>query len=148
MIITGNIMAVTAIALGAVGNYFIFRGQSNSQEKLLKIDRELQLSAETRSSKKSAYADLLAAIEELYEAKFSRNKERKLKAEIQINRALATVDIIGPAVIYRKASFLEDFATLPRTSKVRNQYLDELTSLMREDLQIKDPKYLLGKIKY
>jgi hypothetical protein len=58
------------------------------------------------------------------------------------------VDIIGPAVIYQKASLVEDFATLPRTSKARNQYLDELTSLMREDLQIKDPKYLLGKITY
>ncbi len=77
-------MAVTAIALGAVGNYFIFRGQSNSQEKLLKLDRELQLSAETRSSKKSAYADLLAAIEELYEAKFQgiRRENYKLKFKL------------------------------------------------------------------
>ncbi len=141
-------MAVTAIVVGSIGNYFIFRGQSNSQEKLLKLDRDLQLIAETRSAKKLAYADLLAAIEELHEAKASSNKERKLQAEIQINRALATVDVIGPAIIYRKASFVEDFATLPRTSKKRNQYLDELTTLMREDLQVVDPQYVLGKIDY
>ena len=141
-------MAVTAIVVGSIGNYFIFRGQSNSQEKLIKLDRDLQLIAETRSAKKLAYADLLAAIEELHEAKASSNKERKLQAEIQINRALATVDVIGPAIIYRKASFVEDFATLSRSSKKRNQYLDELTTLMREDLQVVDPQYVLGKIEY
>ena len=138
-------MAVTAIVVGSIGNYFIFRGQSNSQEKLIKLDRDLQLIAESRSAKKLAYADLLAAIEELHEAKASSDKERKLQAEIQINRALATVDVIGPTIIYRKASFVEDFATLSPSSKKRNQYLDELSTLMREDLQVVDPQYVLGK---
>lgn len=147
MRITGNILAIVAIVANAIGNYYIFRGQRRSQIELLKLDQELNQSIEARSAKRAAYADLLAAIEELYESKISKNRERKIQAEIQINKSLALVDIIGPAEVYLKASDIENFATLRRSSGDRNLYLDELTTLMRVDLKTENPEYRLNKYK-
>jgi len=103
------------------------------------FNRELAL----HDRKASAYSDLLASIEEMHEAKKSRNPKRRNDAETRMNGALAMIDVIAPKAVYTIASEAEFHADKSRSKKSRNDYLDKLTTKIREDLKTPDPKYSL-----
>lgn len=132
MQITTNQIAISAMLITAGGLWYTeFR---SSQRELF-------------NAKKSAYADLLTASEELLEASMSGSHEtdRYLKASYQMNEALAVVDLMAPKVIYQFARDVEEFALLTRRSERRDEYFDKLQEMMRSDLK-KHQKGLRSRI--
>lgn len=89
--------------------------------------------------KRTAYAELLASLEELTETQkpgSKEDKERFNQAATRMNIALATIDVIAPVPISLKAETIEDYASIKRGVGKREEYLNQLTNLMRGDLGI------------
>lgn len=94
----------------------------------------------------NAYADLLAAIEELHESQHHVGSERHRSACQAMNLAMARVDLLAPADICAISQHSEEIAGWKRGSQDRDSWLDKLTTLMRRDIGIRKGEYRITRL--
>ena len=122
--------------VGAICGAIIAPWIDRKREHVLRIDYETQL------AKRSAYARLLASIEELTETHTDPARvNRREAAATEMNSALAHVDLVAPPAVYLLAQQAERVSLLPRGNPQREVHLNQLTSEMRKDLGLHNPDY-------
>jgi hypothetical protein len=108
--------------------------------------------------KRQTYSELLSSAEELFEAKtefeeFSKAakqirvalgqetrkditeiSKRLTAAQNQMNKSLASVDLLASSEIVKLSEQIEIFSVLPREDKSRIEYFNLLRNLLRADL--------------
>ena len=114
--------------------------QSNHSSEL--NERKLQ-------QKREAYANLLASLEEMTESFQCKNEyqsRRFHEASVNMNTSLAIIDVLAPMKISAQAEIIEDYVEIPRGAEEREQYLNILTNMMRDDLGLPD-KFKVDRIR-
>ena len=111
-----------------------------------KVKRDLvkdKLSSEN-SLKRECYRDLIYGIETWLERSQAGDSRGVRSAEDIINKAIAMIDLLSPQKIYREASKVMEFVSRDRGDESRESYIDNMYSMMREDLNTPNPSYSLN----
>jgi hypothetical protein len=137
---------VTVVSLALVNILLaLYSYRKNSSRDLLALKRQ-------------TYSELLSSAEELFEAKtefeeFSKAakqirvalgqetrkditeiSKRLTAAQNQMNKSLASVDLLASSEIVKLSEQIEIFSVLPREDKSRIEYFNLLRNLLRADL--------------
>lgn len=118
-------LPVTAAVIGLVGGFLLAWAANNFARK-----------REEYSYRLEAYSELLASIEEYTEAKSQFGISQRFdNACAAMNLAISRIDLLAPRSIYEVAQYSEELAKLDRKSPCRNEWLNFLTSQMRENIE-------------
>ena len=132
-----NLVALWSIvangAIVVIGQ-FAYKWQINAGQKAEDMRH-------VNASKRDACVKMIESIEEYIEAHEAGDVTRMLKADKGINNAMAIIDLLGSKRLYTKVSDVDSYKELPRFDKRRDDYLDELYTMMREELGTPDSTY-------